>query len=72
MTKPYSKKQIISHLNILSNRWNKRYWLYVGDGTLHLLKKNKDGTIKVDENDNISQEAIVDSFYGIDADGGGW
>jgi hypothetical protein len=70
--KPFTKKQIIGHLNKLSLRWNDKYWIYVSEGTVHLMKKDKNGKTIESPDGGVEQEAIIDSFGGIDADGGGW
>lgn len=74
--KKITKKQhkLIARLQRLADSWDKSLYLYVGDGTLHIIKKNADGTIPEAENGGVDQCFIVGSIYSskFDIDGGGW
>lgn len=72
MAKPFTKKQIIGHLNKLNNRWNDKFWVFAGDGTLHLMKYGKDGDRIIETSGGMSQRAIIVDFANIKADGGDW
>ena len=70
--KPFTKKQILGHLEKLNKRWNNRYWIFATDGGLVLMKMGKDGDRIVSPGGGMSREAIVRAFNGINADGGDW
>jgi len=63
---PYNKRDLCAVLDKLSQFWPDDYWLFVANGTVCLMEKEPDGTISID------QDRVVDSFSGIEADGGDW
>jgi len=72
MKQPFTKEQIIGHLNKLNDRWNDEYWIFVAAGELHLMKHGKDGARILETNGGMSQKAIIADFTSITADGGDW
>ena len=71
-----NKKQqgLIDRLQRLADKWDKGLYLFVGDGSLHIIKKNQDGTIPVNLSGSVDQSRIVGSINAsnFDIDGGGW
>ena len=63
---------IISALKELDDNWNSKYWIFVGSGTLHLMKLNENGKIAEADDGGVDQDYIIAEFPNIDADGGGW
>lgn len=53
----------------------KRLWLFVGDGSLHVMKYPIDGEVHDPRNgDSVDSDNSIESFLSdiIEADGGGW
>lgn len=72
MGKPFTRKQIIGHLEKLNSRWNDKYWLFAADGTLHLMSKSRDGSRMTTPDGGMSPKALITTFTGIECDGGDW
>lgn len=62
----YSKRDLITTLRKLSDFWPDGYWLFIASGTPCLMKKDADGDYV------YGQDYEIDTFPGIDADGGDW
>lgn len=67
-----TEKQIIRALRRLEKNWPNNFWLFAGDGTLHLMKTDSGGCHVHQEDSSVDQKYIVTDFPGIDCDGGGW
>ena len=66
---PYNKRDLIAALRKLSDFWPDGYGIFVGSGTLCLMKLDADGEfIENEGDDGIGQDCIVDTFLGITAD----
>lgn len=63
---------ILSSLQDLNDNWNDRYWIYVGGGTLYLMRYDENGEHGMLDHGGIDPGYIVESFVKIEADGGGW
>lgn len=53
-------KGIKSVLQSLADNWNDKYWLYVADSSIYIMKK-KDGEIAVTDDGGVDQNYIIDS-----------
>jgi hypothetical protein len=65
-------REIISALQDLNDNWNHDYWIFVGGGTLCLMKKDDEGKVVETYDGGVDQDYIVVEFGLIEADGGGW
>jgi len=56
-----TKKQqkLVYRLQKLADAWDKRLYLFVGDGSLHIIRKNKDGTIPMTPSGGVDQDATA-------------
>lgn len=63
---------ILSVLQNLNDNWNDDYWIWVGGGTLYLMKYNKNGKRAMLPGGGVDPIYIVESYGRINADGGGW
>lgn len=55
--------------------WPKSLWLYVGDGSLNVMKQNELGEEAVDQFGGVDPTFVVDSYRKSEfppIDGGGW
>jgi hypothetical protein len=59
-------------LRKLAAIWPDDLWIFVGDGTLCLMRKNEKGERAIDGTGAVDQVYIIEEFSGIEADGGGW
>lgn len=65
------EKAAIKLMEKLEKIWPKTLWIYVGDGTLNVMKCNEDGEWAMD-GDRVDRKYVVASSEDIPADGGGW
>ena len=68
-SRPRTPKQIKTCLKLLEARWNPNYWIFVENGTLHLMQKRKGERVHTDRG-SVNMGYSVASFPDIDADGG--
>lgn len=65
-------KGIQSALQDLNDNWNPTYWIWVGAGTVYLMRHDKNGKRAMLPSGGVDPDYIAESFDKIDADGGDW
>lgn len=68
----YTEKQIVAILKNLEVNWPDSHWLYAAGGTLHLMRNKKDGKRSILPDCGMNPKMSVESFDGIECDGGDW
>lgn len=68
--KKLTTQQVMKALKRLENGWPDDLWIWAGEGGIMLLKK-KDGEAVFDFSGRLDQDYIIESYTGIDNDGGG-
>lgn len=63
------EQKAIKKLKELEKLWPESLWLFSANGTLWIMRFNKDGSTKVKSNGSFDQEAIV-TAVNIPNDGG--
>jgi hypothetical protein len=62
----------ISKLQNATKNFPTTLWLFVANGTIYVMKCNKDGDGLYNSGGGVDQKYIVDTITGVTADGGDW
>lgn len=69
-----TREKIIKQLQAMADDWPDDLWLFAGEGVLCLMEK-KDGERVVRDGSRepaFDADAVIETFHGIECDGGGW
>ena len=66
------EEKAIAALERVAKIWPDTLWLFSGDGSLYVMKKDNIGRHAIKSHGGVDDAFIVDEILGIDNDGGDW
>lgn len=67
-----SECEALNLLRHLNDVWPDTLWLWAGAGTLHVMRRDENGSKAVTDSGGFDQDYVVEDYYNIDCDGGDW